>query len=111
MSTTPLTPEQLEQVAGRFRVLADPSRLSVLNCLLSGERSVSELVELTGLRQANVSKHLQILHKAGFVRRRKEGLWVRYRVADAGVETLCMVMCARLPEGATGTRGRARSAP
>lgn len=97
MSTLRLSGPEVRQVAARFRALAEPSRLAVLNGLMGGERTVSELVDATGLRQANVSKHLQVLHKAGFVERRREGLWVRYRVADPGVERLCALMCERVP--------------
>lgn len=52
----------------------------------------------TGLRQANVSKHLQLLHSAGFVERRKEGLHVYYRVADEAIFDLCAIMCDRLKD-------------
>ena len=71
----PLPPEVLDQIAERFRVLAEPSRLRILNLLLTGERTVSELVEETGLTQANVSKHLGLLRSSQFVERRKDGLY------------------------------------
>ena len=58
--------------------------------------TVSELVEETGFGQANVSKHLHILHSIGFVRRRKEGLFVYYSLADKGVLAICDTMCGRL---------------
>lgn len=106
MTEGPLTSVQLELIARRFRALADPSRLSVLNHLLEAERTVSDLVEISGLGQANVSKHLRVLHDHGFVRRRKEGSWVWYRVADPGVGELCAVMCERLPEPKVRTRER-----
>jgi ArsR family transcriptional regulator len=90
-----LPPEILEQIAERFRVLAEP-RLRILNVLLDGERTVSELVEDTGLNQANVSKHLGLLRSSSFVDRRKEGLYAYYSVADPSVAVLCEVMCGRL---------------
>lgn len=92
------TPELLERVAARFRALAEPARLAVLHALEDGERTVSELVELTGLAQGNLSKHLQQLYAAGFVRRRREGLFVQYALADDGVLQLCALMCDRLDE-------------
>ena len=91
-----LPPEILEQIAERFRVLAEPARLRILNVLLDGERTVSELVEETGLNQANVSKHLGLLRSSSFVDRRKEGLYAYYSVADPSVAVLCEVMCGRL---------------
>ena len=91
-----MTPEVLVLVAERFKALAEPARLQILNCLRAGEMTVSELVEHTELGQANVSQHLQLLHTLGFVRRRKEGLFVYYALADKSVFQLCDVMCGRL---------------
>jgi DNA-binding transcriptional ArsR family regulator len=105
MAEIPMTPEILELIADRFKALAEPARLQILNALRVGERTVSELMEETGLGQANASKHLQMLHSLGFVERRKEGLYVYYRLADDSVFHLCDIMCGRLVEEA-----RARSA-
>jgi ArsR family transcriptional regulator len=95
-----LPPEILDQIAERFRVLAEPARLRILNVLLAGERTVSELVEETGLNQANVSKHLGLLRNSSFVDRRKEGLYAYYSVSDPSVGVLCEIMCGRLEEQA-----------
>jgi len=83
-------------VAGRFKALAEPARLQILAELRAGERTVGELVDETGLSQANLSKHLQVLHQGGFVSRRKHGLFVHYRLADRDVFRLCDLMCGRL---------------
>ena len=91
-----LSPEVLPLIAERFKVLAEPARLHILSCLREGEMTVGELVEQTELGQANVSKHLQLLHASGFVNRRKEGLYVSYSLADRGVFQLCDIMCGRL---------------
>lgn len=100
-----LSPEVLTMVAGRFRVLAEPARLRILNVLLDGELTVSELVHATQLNQANVSKHLGLLRESGFVERRKEGVFSYYTIADDSVSQLCTIMCgrieARLDEHAT----------
>jgi ArsR family transcriptional regulator len=53
-------------------------------------------VEETGYGQANMSKHLQQLLALGFVRRRKEGLFAYYGLADKSVLQLCDIMCGRL---------------
>ncbi len=95
-STLSLTPEVLELVAERFKALAEPARLTILNALRAGELSVGELVEESGLGQANVSKHLQVLNSLGFVTRRKDGLFVYYALADKSVFQLCDIMCSRL---------------
>lgn len=100
MANHPLSPELLKLLAARFRVLAEPARLQLLDVLREGEKSVTELMAATGLRQANVSKHLQLLYGAGFVVRRKEGLHVYYRIADEAIFQLCSIMCDRLRDEA-----------
>jgi DNA-binding transcriptional ArsR family regulator len=95
-----LSPEVVELIARRFRILAEPARLTILNRLMEGEMTVTELVEGTGLNQANVSKHLQQLRATGFVDRRREGLFAHYTLADPSVHTLCQVMCERLEDQA-----------
>lgn len=98
--------EQFDEIAARFKALAEPARLRILNALRGGERTVGELVEDTGLNQANLSKHLQLLHTLRFVARRKDGLFVRYTLLNNDVFVLCDIMCGadtpasrrRLPE-------------
>lgn len=104
------TPQLLERVATRFRALAEPARLAVLHALEDGERTVTELVELTGLAQGNLSKHLQQLYFAGFVTRRRDGLYVQYALADDGVLQLCALMCDRLDDGIEAERAVLRGA-
>ena len=98
------TPELLTVVARRFRVLADPARLAILHELQAGERTVSELVDATGLLQGTLSKHLQTLHAAAFVRRRREGQFVYYALADDRVLMLCEQMCGRIEDEADAAR-------
>lgn len=90
------TPELLALVAGRFRALAEPARLAILHALQDGERTVTQLVDRTGLHQGNLSKHLQQLHAEGFVSRRRDGLFVHYALADDDVLAMCELMCNRL---------------
>lgn len=91
-----LTDEALAEIAARFAVLAEPSRLRLLHLLFGGERSVGELVELSGGTQANVSRHLQHLARAGVLLRRKEGLQVFYRIGDPSIFQLCELVCGSL---------------
>ena len=85
-------------VAERFRALADPTRLKILNTLRWGESTVGQLVDATGLGQANVSKHLQTLHRQGFVERRKEGTSTIYRIGDEAVFKLCDIVCGTIQD-------------
>lgn len=98
MASKPLSDKTLELVAERFRVLGDPVRLRLLQTLEVGEKSVAELVGATGASQANVSKHLQLMLRAGVVQRRREGLFVFYSVRDARVFQLCDAVCGSLAE-------------
>lgn len=91
-----LPDQSISHVAERFRALSEPTRLVLLQALMQREHTVNELVERTRLGQANVSKHLQVLHAQGFVRRRKNGLYVHYAIADRQVAKLCDLMCARV---------------
>lgn len=95
--------DTLEMVADRFKVLAEPTRLELLNALRAGERSVTELVEATRGGQANVSRHLSILYRQGVVERRKQGLFTYYRVADPLLFDICELVCRSL-EAATEAR-------
>lgn len=92
----PLPREALELIAQRFKALADPTRLALLQSLFEGEKTVQELCELTGTGQANASKHLSVLAEQGLVARRKDGLFARYRIDDPTVRALCDLVCGSL---------------
>ena len=96
MKPKQLGPELLSAVADRFKVLAEPARLTILNELRRGPLHVGALMDETGLNQANLSKHLQLLHAHGFVARRRQGLFVYYQLADPTVFALCDIMCGQL---------------
>lgn len=104
MGKLALTPEVIALISERFRALAEPARLQILSCLRQGEMTVTDLVDATELGQANVSKHLQLLHTLGFVTRRKEGLYTYYALADRSVFSLCDIMCDRLEAEARSRR-------
>lgn len=94
-----MSPEQqlvLEHIADRLKALADPTRLRILHILEEGELCVSDVVERVGGSQANVSKHLAILKRAGLVDCRRQGLHVLYRVTDATSLSICRTICAVL---------------
>ena len=110
MNEHPLTPALLDLISERFRALGEPVRLGIMNALRSREMTVTEIMQATGLGQANASKHLQLLHSLGFVARRKEGLHVFYRLADEDVFQLCDIMCGRLAREA-GSRNRLFAGP
>ncbi len=83
----------LVTVAARFRALSDPVRLRLVHLLMDGEVGVSALLESTGLGQANLSRHLGILRRAGIVERRSQGNRAYYRLADPALAEVCEIMC------------------
>jgi DNA-binding transcriptional ArsR family regulator len=91
-----LSPEALEIVADQFRVLADPTRLRILQALESDEESVTMLADQLGASQPNVSKHLKILQDGGFVRRKQSGNLVFYSINNPMVFELCELICEHL---------------
>jgi DNA-binding transcriptional ArsR family regulator len=74
-----------------FRGLDDPTRVMILEQLLTGDKNVSELVELLGSPQSRVSTHLGCLRWCGFVVARREGRSVYYRLADERVRALLRI--------------------
>lgn len=91
-----LSPAALAPVADYFKVLSEVSRLQVLCALRSGSRNVTEIMEDTGLGQANVSKHLKILAQAGIVSRNPQGVSVYYEIAEPLIFELCELVGDRL---------------
>lgn len=91
-----LPPEALQQIAAYFQVLAEPTRLKLLNALRDGERNVGELAALCASTPANVSRHLSQLAKQGLVEREGRGNSVYYRMADDSVYALCDLVCGNI---------------
>ncbi|HEY7342593.1 MAG TPA: metalloregulator ArsR/SmtB family transcription factor [Ktedonobacterales bacterium] len=67
------------------QALADPVRLAMLQQLMEGPATVSELQSLTGASQSNVSNHLALLRERGLVRATREGRQIIYALRDASV--------------------------
>ena len=91
LKPTPLVPANASQAsltAKFFRGLGDPTRVRILQLLLERERSVSELVEETGVLQGRLSSHLSCLRWCGFVVSRRQGRRVYYSVIDPRVRRL-----------------------
>ena len=87
---------QLGAVARLFAVLSEPSRLVLLQTLHNGPLTVSELVEACDMKQANVSKHLGLLHDHHLVKRERDGISIRYQIADPMIFALCDLVCGKM---------------
>ena len=71
-----------EQFSRIGKAVSSPRRLELLDLLCQGEKTVETLSRETGLTLANASQHLQVLRTARLVETEKEGLYVKYRLAD-----------------------------
>lgn len=87
-----------------FKTLGHPIRIRVLEQLIDGERSVTELMESTEAEQSHLSQQLGILRRAGLVVTRREGSSVYYSLADERIEELLTSAKAFLLDMLTATR-------
>jgi len=87
---------QLAAVSRLFAVLSEPSRLVLLQALQGGPLTVTRLVQASGMKQANVSKHLAVLHDHHLVKREREGISIRYQIADPMIFALCNLVCGKM---------------
>lgn len=87
----PPRPGRAGTMAKLFRGLGDPTRLRILLLLEEREWSVTELVEELGVLQGRLSSHLACLRWCGFVRSRRAGRRLLYRVADERVSQLVLL--------------------
>jgi len=97
-----LTEPDAADLAGQFKVLADPARLRLLSLIAarpSGEACVCELIEPLGLSQPTVSHHLKLLKGAGLLEREQRGVWAFYAIRP---ERLSLLAEALLPDSAPG---------
>jgi len=74
--------------------MANPHRLELLDLLVQAPRTVEELARESGMRIANTSQHLQRLKQARLVMAKREGLYMRYRLADPAVARLWLELRA-----------------
>ncbi len=96
-----MSQEALVLIADRFRVLAEPLRLRLINLLRAGELTVTELTNACGSSQPNVSKHLRVLTDSGILKRDQRGNTVFYSIADQTIFQLSDVVCGSLNERLT----------
>jgi DNA-binding transcriptional ArsR family regulator len=87
---------QLAAISRLFAVLSEPSRLVLLQALHGGPLTVSQLVKACAMKQANVSKHLGVLHDHRLVKRKREGISIRYEIADPMIFSLCNLVCGKM---------------
>jgi len=90
-----LKPAAAAQLAARFRALADPTRVAIVNRLAQAEETcVCDLTAVFDLSQPTISHHLKVLRDAGLVESSRRGTWAYYRVVP---ETLGALAAALTP--------------
>ena len=94
--THPLPDRLVELIAGRFKALADPTRIRLLDRLHDGEATVTDLAAAAGTTPQNASKQMRLLLAADLVARRRGGNFIYYRIADDAVLELCATVCGRV---------------
>jgi ArsR family transcriptional regulator len=73
---------QLQNNTEIFKAISDPTRLKILYLLQDGELCVCEIINVLEKPQSTISHHLNVLKKAGFIKGRKEGLWIHYQLTN-----------------------------
>ncbi|MDA4124986.1 MAG: metalloregulator ArsR/SmtB family transcription factor [Thaumarchaeota archaeon] len=84
--------------------MSHPKRIQILNILKQGERSVTELVEMTGIPQANLSQHLSVLRQFGLLETKRSGSKISYSLADARIGEACNLVRKAIEERLRKTR-------
>lgn len=88
-ATPPLARADSEALAGRFKALADPARVAIVNRLAGAEEvCVCDLNALLDLAQPTVSHHLRVLREAGLVESTRRGTWAYYRLVPEAIGRL-----------------------
>jgi len=75
----------IEMKAEVLKVLAQPTRLKILECLRNGEKCICEIVPALNGEQSNISRHISLMQKSHLVTTRKDGVKVMVKVKDSKV--------------------------
>jgi ArsR family transcriptional regulator, arsenate/arsenite/antimonite-responsive transcriptional repressor len=87
--TDPLTAPERDELAGRFKALADPTRVAIINSLSAADEvCVCSLTEIFDLSQPTISHHLKILREVGLVESSRRGTWAYYRLVPEAIAAL-----------------------
>jgi ArsR family transcriptional regulator len=87
--TEALDPGEADALAARFKALADPTRVAIVNRLAAADEvCVCDFVAALDLAQPTVSHHLKVLRDAGLVESSRRGTWAFYRLVPEAVTEL-----------------------
>src|SRR3954451_14411098 len=92
--------EQVDLVAERARALGDPTRVRIVDVLAQEEQPVGQIAAALGCEPSMISKHLQVLFRAGLVLRRRSASAVIYTIASDDLTRWCRYLAtSRLDRG------------
>ncbi len=80
------------------QTLGNPKRLEIISALRDGEKTVTDLVVILGVPQANVSQHLAVMRNTGVLSNRRDGVNIYYSLSSTKVTEACMLMKEVLTE-------------
>lgn len=84
------------------KAISDETRVRILNLLLERECCVCEVMQALEISQTRASRNLGMLHDAGFLKLRREGLWAVYSIDDEGMEACCTELVQAVRKGLDG---------
>ncbi|MDP2719914.1 MAG: metalloregulator ArsR/SmtB family transcription factor [Dehalococcoidia bacterium] len=93
----------MKELIKAFKSLSDETRLRTLNVLLEKECCVCEVMQALGISQTRASRSLMILHQAGFLRLRKEGLWSLYSIDKREMKKFYPLLVKAMKQGLAGS--------
>jgi ArsR family transcriptional regulator, arsenate/arsenite/antimonite-responsive transcriptional repressor len=89
----PLKAKEFEDLSSRFKALADPTRLAIVNRLARREHACVCEFQVLGLSQPTISHHLRILREAGLIEvSHRHRTWVYYRLVPEAVQALAFAL-------------------
>jgi ArsR family transcriptional regulator len=86
------------KAAELFRVMAAPMRLKIISCLCDGEQNVNYLLSKINTTQPNMSQHLNTLYRSGVLDKRRDGVQIYYRIANAQIVAVCKAVCQQVQD-------------
>ena len=85
----PLLADDADVLASRFKALADPTRVAIVNSLSAADEvCVCNLTATFHLSQPTISHHLKVLREAGLVEASRRGTWAYYRLVPKAIDAL-----------------------
>jgi ArsR family transcriptional regulator len=94
----------MREVVKAMKALSDETRLRILNLLLQRECCVCEVMQALEISQTRASRNLSMLHDAGFLKMRKDGLWSLYSIDQEGMEEYFTILVEAVKKSLEGNQ-------